>query len=73
MAQITVGNIISLGVGLLVLAYVMYCLINQKFWNRRVNGWGERDEYPKIFMLNIVIGTLIVLWTILSALLPKSF
>ena len=73
MSQITVGNIISLGVGLLVLAYVMYCLINQKFWNRRVNGWGERDEYPKIFMLNIVIGTLIVLWTILSALLPKSF
>ena len=72
MAQITVGSIISLGVGLLVLAYVMYCLINQKFWNRRVNGWGERDEYPKIFMLNIVIGTLIVLWTILSVLF-KSF
>ena len=73
MAQITVGNIISLGVGLLVLAYVVYCLINQKFWNRRVNGWGARDEYPKIFMLNIVIGTLIVIWTILSALVPKSF
>ena len=56
-----------------MLAYVMYCLINQKFWNRRVNGWGERDEYPKIFMLNIVIGTLIVLWTILSALKSRYF
>ena len=69
MSQITVANILALGVGLLVLAYVMYCLINQKFWNRRVNGWGERDEHPKIFMLNIVIGTLIVIWTILRALL----
>ena len=71
MAEITVGNSISLGVGLLVLAYVMYCLINQKFWNRRVNGWGTRDEHPKIFMLNIVLGTLIVIWTIVSALIKS--
>ncbi|MBF82671.1 MAG: hypothetical protein CL522_04675 [Actinobacteria bacterium] len=69
MSQITVGNVASLVIGLLVMAYVMYCLINQKFWNRRVNGWGTRDEHPKIFMLNIVIGTLIVIWTIVSALL----
>ncbi|MEC7878776.1 MAG: hypothetical protein VYE07_00980 [Actinomycetota bacterium] len=71
MSQISLGNIISLGVGLLVLAYVMYCLINQKFWNRRENRWGTRDEHPKIFMLNIVLGTLIVIWTIFSALIKS--
>ncbi|MEC8986230.1 MAG: hypothetical protein VX763_06390 [Actinomycetota bacterium] len=71
MSQISLGNIISLGVGLLVLAYVMYCLINQKFWNRRENRWGTRDEHPKIFMFNIVLGTLIVIWTIVSALIKS--
>ena len=68
MSQITAGDFVSIGVGLIVLAYVMYCLINQKFWNRRINGWGTKDEHPKIFKLNIIIGTLIVIWTIVATL-----
>tara|TARA_B110000014_G_C20052716_1_gene547715 strand:- start:845 stop:1069 length:225 start_codon:yes stop_codon:yes gene_type:complete len=67
-SQITAGDFVSIGVGLIVLAYVMYCLINQKFWNRRINGWGTKDEHPKIFKLNIIIGTLIVIWTIVATL-----
>jgi uncharacterized membrane protein len=63
------GGFLSIAVGLLVLAYVVYCLINQKFWNRRINAWGTRDEYPKIFKLNIIIGIVIVIWTVASSLL----
>ncbi len=65
MSQIDVGDIVSIGVGLLVLAYVVYCLINQKFWNRRVNGWGTKEEHPRVFMLNITIGAFIVFWAII--------
>jgi len=64
-SQIDVGDIVSIGVGLLVLAYVVYCLINQKFWNRRVNGWGTKEEHPRVFMLNITIGAFIVFWAII--------
>jgi len=70
-SKINAADFVSIGFGLLVLAYVMYCLINQKFWNRRINGWGTSDEHPMIFRLNIIIGTLIVIWTIAIALLKR--
>tara|TARA_B100000686_G_scaffold338573_1_gene411287 strand:+ start:358 stop:582 length:225 start_codon:yes stop_codon:yes gene_type:complete len=72
-SQIPAGDFISIGVGLIVLAYVMYCLINQKFWNRRINGWGTKDEQPKIFKLNIIIGILIAIWTIAVPLIDLKF
>tara|TARA_Y100001970_G_C13500324_1_gene493310 strand:- start:94 stop:318 length:225 start_codon:yes stop_codon:yes gene_type:complete len=72
-SQIPAGDFISIGVGLIVLAYVMYCLINQKFWNRRINGWGTKDEHPKIFKLNIIIGILIAIWTIAVPLIDLKF
>ncbi|MDG1844920.1 MAG: hypothetical protein P8J01_00845 [Acidimicrobiales bacterium] len=69
MSQINAGEFVSIGVGLLVLAYVAYCLINQKFWNRRIKAWGTREEHPKIFKLNIIFGMVIVIWTVVSTFL----
>jgi len=51
--------------------YVAYCLITQKVWIRKVFAWRTRDEYPKIFMMNIVGGTLIAIWLIARPLLTS--
>tara|TARA_B100000959_G_scaffold149992_1_gene157343 strand:- start:198 stop:335 length:138 start_codon:yes stop_codon:yes gene_type:complete len=34
-------------------------MLNQKVWIRKTFSWGEREEYPKIFQMNIIGGTLI--------------
>ncbi len=60
---------IQLGVTLLILVYVTYCLITQKVWIRKVFAWRTRDEYPKIFLMNIIGGTLIAIWLIAGPLL----
>jgi uncharacterized membrane protein len=62
---------IQLGVTLLILVYVTYCLITQKVWIRKVFAWRTRDEYPKIFMMNIIGGTLIAIWMIAGPLLTN--
>lgn len=61
-------DFIPIAVGLLVLAYVGYCLINQRVWIDKKFSWGERDDYPKVFMGTVILGTLIGAWTIVSAL-----
>ena len=58
----------TIGIGLVVLSYVGYCLINQRVWIRRVSAWRSKDEHPKIFMMNIVLGVLIAAWLIVSSL-----
>ena len=62
-------RLIQLGVGLVILIYVTYCLITQKVWIRKVFAWRTRDEYPKIFLMNIISGTLIAIWLIAGPLL----
>jgi len=62
---------IQLGVTLLILVYVTYCLITQKVWIRKVFAWRTRDEYPKIFLMNIIGGTLIAIWLIAGPLLTN--
>ncbi|MDP6159688.1 MAG: hypothetical protein QF881_02325 [Acidimicrobiales bacterium] len=62
---------IQLGVTLLILVYVTYCLITQKVWIRKVFAWRTRDEYPKIFMMNIIGGTLFAIWMIAGPLLTN--
>jgi hypothetical protein len=62
---------IQLGVTLLILVYVTYCLITQKVWIRKVFAWRTRDEYPKIFVMNIIGGTLFAIWMIAGPLLTN--
>ncbi|MDP6761030.1 MAG: hypothetical protein QF481_10940 [Acidimicrobiales bacterium] len=64
-------TLLKLGVGLVILVYVTYCLITQKVWIRKVFAWRTRDEYPKIFLMNIIGGTLIAIWLIAGPLLTN--
>jgi len=64
-----IGDFISIGVGIVVIAYVSYCLINQRVWIRKESAWKSRDEYPQIFTMNIILGVLIGVWIIAGALL----
>jgi hypothetical protein len=52
-----------------MLTYVTFCLITQKVWIRKVLAWRTRDECPKVFMLNIIGGTLAAIWLIARPLL----
>ena len=45
-------------VGVVVLIYTAYCLINQKVWIRKEFAWKTREEYPKVFMMNVIGETL---------------
>jgi len=55
-------------IGLAVLVYVAYCMVNQKVWIRKVFAWKTREEYPKVFMMNVIGGTLIGIWLALGPL-----
>ncbi|MBQ90159.1 MAG: hypothetical protein CL441_01870 [Acidimicrobiaceae bacterium] len=62
-------RVLQILLGLAVLAYVTYCLITQKVWIRKVFAWRTRDEYPKVFLMNIALGTLIAAWLVARPLL----
>jgi hypothetical protein len=47
-----------IAIGVAMLLYVANCLLNQKVWIRKTFSWGIREEYPKIFQMNILGGTL---------------
>ena len=58
-------DLISIAVGVTILAYVGYCLVNQKVWVRgeiglksTVFAWGPREDNQFIFMLHTIIGTI---------------
>ena len=65
--SITTLGIIRITVGLGVLVYVGICFLNQKVWIRKSFSWGTREEYPKIFILNVIGGTLIGIGMITSS------
>ena len=57
--------ILRIVVGAVILAYVGYCLVNQKVWVRgeiglksTVFAWGDRADYSMIFILHTIIGTI---------------
>ena len=52
-------SVIRIFVGVVVLTYTAYCLIKQKVWIRKEFAWKTREEYPKVFMMNVLGGTLI--------------
>ena len=51
-------DFIRIVTGVVILLYVANCLLNQKVWIRRTFSWGSRDEYPNIFLMNIIGGTM---------------
>ena len=61
----------NIAVGAVILLYVAYCLLNQKVWIRNTFSWGTKEEYPKIFQMNIIGGILIGLFLVVSPLVSE--
>ena len=57
--DLTTLDYIRISIGAVILVYVANCLVNQKVWIRKTFSWGAREEYPKIFQMNIMGGSLI--------------
>ena len=57
--DLTTLDYIRILIGVAILLYVANCLVNQKVWIRKTFSWGAREEYPKIFQMNIIGGLLI--------------
>ena len=57
--DLTTIDYIRILIGVAILLYVANCLVNQKVWIRKTFSWGAREEYPKIFQMNIIGGSLI--------------
>jgi len=58
-----------IGIGAAILVYVANCTLNQRVWIRKTFSWGAKDEYPKIYLMNVIGGTLIGLFLISSPFL----
>ena len=63
----------SVAVGVVILAYVGYCLVNQKVWVRgeiglksTVFAWGTREDNQIVFMLHTIIGTALGIYMVAS-------
>ena len=67
--DLTVLDYIRIAIGVTILLYVSNCLLNQRVWIRKTFSWGPREEYPKIFQMNIIGGTLIGLFLVASPFL----
>ena len=67
--DLTTLDTIRIAIGAAILLYVSNCMLNQKVWIRRTFSWGTREEYPKIFQMNIIGGTLIGTFLIASPFL----
>lgn len=57
--DLTTLDYIRISIGVSIFLYVANCLVNQKVWIRKTFSWGMREEYPKIFQMNIIGGLLI--------------
>lgn len=62
-------DIARIGIGVAILIYVANCTLNRRVWIRKTFSWGAKDEYPKIYQMNIIGGTLIGLFLIVSPFL----
>ena len=69
MDEITPTEIIKIALGLVVLVYVGYCWSNQKYWSRKHFDWRPKEDWPNVFWLNIIGGTLIGIGLIASPFL----
>tara|TARA_B100001029_G_scaffold2789_1_gene1979 strand:- start:195 stop:491 length:297 start_codon:yes stop_codon:yes gene_type:complete len=67
--DLTTLDYIRILIGVAILLYVANCLVNQKVWIRKTFSWGAREEYPKIFQMNIIGGSLLGSFLVASPLL----
>ena len=67
--DLTTLDTIRIAIGVAILLYVANCIINQKVWIRKTFSWGTKEEYPQIFQMNIIGGTLIGLFLVASPFL----
>ena len=68
---LTIVDSIRIVTGVFILLYVANCVLNQKVWIRIgwSHIWGARGEYPKVFQMNIIGGTLAGIFLIASPFL----
>jgi len=52
-------TILRIAVGLVVLLYVGNCWMNQRYWSRKHFDWKPKEDWPGVFWLNIIGGSLI--------------
>ena len=64
--DLTTLDYVRISIGVAALLYVANCLINQKVWIRKTFSWGAREEYPKIFQMNVIGGSLIGLYLVVG-------
>ena len=57
--DLTILDYIRISIGANILLYVANCMVYQRVWIRKTFSWGAKEEYPKIFQMNIIYGTLI--------------
>ena len=69
-------ELLRIAVGAVILAYVGYCILNQKVWVRgevglksTVFAWGTREDNQFVFMLHTIIGTALGTYLIASPFL----
>jgi hypothetical protein len=67
--DLTTLDTIRIAIGVAILLYVANCMLNQKVWIRKTFSWGTKEEYPQIFQMNIIGGTLIGLFLVASPFL----
>ncbi|MCH1511771.1 MAG: hypothetical protein ACJZ5A_05330 [Candidatus Thalassarchaeaceae archaeon] len=67
--DLTTLDTFRIAIGVAILLYVANCMLNQKVWIRKTFSWGTKEEYPKIFQMNIIGGTLIGLFLVASPFL----
>ena len=62
--DLTTLDYIRISIGAVIPLYVANCLVNQRVWIRKTFSWGAREEYPRIFQMNIIGGSLIGLFLV---------
>ena len=67
--DLTTLDTIRIAIGVAILLYVANCMLNQKVWIRKTFSWGTKEDYPKIFQMNIIGGTLIGIFLVASPFL----
>nr|ABZ07273.1 hypothetical protein ALOHA_HF4000ANIW133F6ctg1g23 [uncultured marine microorganism HF4000_ANIW133F6] len=74
--EISTIEVVRIAVGLVIMAYVRYCLLNQKVWLRgpiglfsKTYAWGTREENQTLFMLHVIAGTAFGIWLVVGPFL----
>ena len=69
-------EIVRIAVGLAIMAYVGYCLANQKVWVRgniglqsTVFAWGTKEDNEFVFKLHVIAGSAFGIWLIAAPFL----